>query len=521
MKDHRPDVIVVGAGGSGAVVAARLSEDPGCEVVVLEAGPVPRGTHGFGPALLDARQVPGARPDHAATLGHAVRLTPDRPWRVPRGRILGGSTTVNGGYFLRARREDFERWAGLGNPAWTYSALLPHLRTLERDLDFGEDPAHGTDGPVPVSRSPLSHPAAAAFRSAAAHLGFPAEPDKNAQSAPGFGPVASNSVDGIRLNTGLCYLPPDVLDRPNLTVLGGSCVEQVMIERGRATGVVLTRAGRRSRLAAGTVVLSAGALVTPHLLLLSGVGPRADLERAGIPVQQDAPSIGSRVGDHPQLMLDWTPRDDFPPPTDSWLGGCLHLDSTTGPASGPGDIEILQSLIPMAGLMEGRTHIPGAPLSFLVSVQLPHPTGRLRLDPSDPLASPRIDFGYPGESEEALRRLRSAVRTTADLLSTPPLAALSSGTLPVPGSALDSDRALDQWIREHLGTAQHTCGTVPMGPADAPERAAVDQYGRVHGISGLRVADTSVLPDTPHRGPAATAVLIGEVIADAMRNGLR
>ncbi|MEV5845402.1 mycofactocin system GMC family oxidoreductase MftG [Streptomyces sp. NPDC051985] len=513
-----PDVIVVGGGAAGAVLAARLSQDPDCDVLLLEAGPAPRDAAGFGADLLDARLVPGARPRQPTNAEWPVRLTPDRPWTVPRGRVLGGSTTVNGGYFIRARREDFSRWADAGNPAWTYERVLPFLRDLERDLDFGASDVHGDSGPVPVRRGALEHPAAVAFADAARSLDHLDDPDKNDQAQPGFGPVPSNVVHGVRQNTALTYLGAEVRARPNLRVSGDCAVRRVLFARGRTTGVLVEQGGRLLTLDAGSVVVSAGALGTAHLLLLSGVGPRADLERVGIPVIRHAAGLGTRFSDHPQITLECGGRAAWGEPRGSWLGGCLHLRAGDA-RSGPGELEILQSLIPLAALTSGTTASDGAALPFLASSLAPRPTGRLRLRTGDPRTAPDIDYGYLGSTEDR-RLLREVVRATALLLEAPAFADRGA-VLRDPGSeVLEHDDELDRWIGEHLGTAQHTCGTAPMGPEDDPE-AVVDQYGRVHGVKGLQVADTSILPDAPQRGPAATAVLIGEIIADAIRRDLR
>ncbi|GAB2840048.1 GMC family oxidoreductase N-terminal domain-containing protein [Actinocorallia aurea] len=464
---------------------------------------------GFPDRLLDARLVPGAQADDPAVSTHLVRLTPGQAYVATRGRYLGGSTTVNGGYFIRAREADFTRWAAAaGDDLWSYERVLPVLRRMENDLDLGAGPLHGGDGPAPVRRTPPDHPAAAAFRKAARALGYPEEADKNAQEAPGFGAVPSNSVDGRRINMGIAYLL-GALARPNLTVLGGSTVRSVVLSGGRAAGVVVERGGRAEVVEAGEVVLCAGAFATPHLLHLSGIGPARDLERAGIPVALDLPAVGAALSDHPQVALEWTPRRELPEPSQTWLGGALHLTSSGGAEAG--DLEVLQSLVPLAGLVGGTVAVPGAPLAFLASVQTPRRTGRLRTESADPRVTPRIDYGYL-ETEADRRALRDVVRAVASIVATDAFSEVSSGL--VEPAALDDDTALDLWISTRLGTSQHTCGTVPMGTS---ADSAADSQGRVHGLSALRVADTSLLPTAPLRGPANTAVLTGEIIAAAMR----
>ncbi|MFD8813097.1 mycofactocin system GMC family oxidoreductase MftG [Streptomyces sp. NPDC059627] len=511
---RRADVVVVGAGGSGAPLAARLSEDPDRDVMVVEAGPVPDGLSGFPPGLLDARLVPGAWAQGAPVWSYPASLLPGRPYTVARGRFLGGSTTVNGGYFVRARRADFERWAAAGNDAWSFDRMLPFLRGLETDLDHGSSSVHGGSGPVQVRRASLGHPAATAFRAAARELGFPEEPDKNDQTAPGFGPVPQNVVDGVRTNTGIGYLL-GASGRPNLTVTGNCVVRRVLVDRGRAVGVEVDRGGGPETVEAGEVVLCAGAFASPHLLLLSGIGPRADLRRAGIPVIRDAAGVGRRFGDHPQIVIEWTPARELPPGEGTWLAGSLHLTSTGGPDTG--DLEILQSLTPRAGLTSGRTAVEGAPLPFLASVLSPRPRGRLRIVSADASVAPSIDYGYLSTPDD--RRLgREAVRTTVALIASHAFRAVAAAGALGPGpEVLDDDGMLDAWIRARLGTSVHACASTPMGPAD-DRHAVVDQYGRVHGVRGLRVADTSILPAAPLRGPAATAVLIGEFVAHAIRH---
>ncbi len=549
--------VVVGAGAAGAALAARLSEDHDHRVIVLEAGPVPRSRAQFPPELLDASTVQGAMPGHPANWSYLGHLTPDLPYTIARGRIIGGSSTINGGYFVRARPEDFARWADAAGPDWAYERVLPVLRHLERDLDLGAGPVHGDAGPMPVRRASQSNPAARAFTAAASELGFPAEPDKNAPGPPGVGPVPQNVVDGVRINTGLAYLEP-VRDRPNLEVIGGCRVLRVVFDGTRAVGVEVAgggdaagtaRAGASARVIdADEVVLCAGGIGTPHLLLVSGVGPAEQLSAHDVPVVRDAPGVGRAFSDHPDLSVGWRARREvMEPRTPETFTTALNFSSPGGDPAG--DLEIMVSVKTMNHLLTGspgmvsggarsalrhplatvralrgaslsrmrEQAVHGRDLVLLVGLQGEEARGSITLESADPTVYPRIDYRYLSTAHDR-ERMRLGIRTAVALLRTRAFAELFERLTELDDATLDDDDALDAWMLAHLGTAIHLCGSAPMGPASDPG-AVVDGFGRVHGVAGLRVADTSMLPDAPSRGPAATAVLIGELVARFMRRG--
>lgn len=545
-------IVVVGAGAAGAALAARLSEDPSRRVVLLEAGAVPRTRADFPPELLDASTVQGAMPGHPANWSYLGHLTPELPYTIARGRIIGGSSTINGGYFVRARPEDFARWSDAAGPDWSFERVLPVLRALERDLDLGSGPFHGDSGPMPVQRAFQSNAAARAFTAAALELGFSLEPDKNAPGTPGVGPVPQNVVDGVRINTGLAYLDR-VRDRPNLEVIGGCRVLRVVFDGTRAVGVEVADdgggSGASARLIdADEVVLCAGGIGTPHLLLVSGVGPVDQLHAHGIAVVRDARGVGRAFSDHPDLSVGWRARREvMDPRTPETFTTALNFSSPGGDPAG--DLEIMVSVKTMNHLLMGSRGVVGGgarsalrhpiatvralrgaslsrlrdqaahgrDLVLLVGLQGEEARGSITLESADPTVHPRIDYRYLSTARDR-ERMRLGIRTAVALLRSRAFADLFERLTELDDATLDDDDALDAWMRTHLGTAIHLCGSAPMGPAANPD-AVVDGFGRVHGVTGLRVADTSMLPDAPSRGPAATAVLIGELVARFMRRG--
>jgi predicted dehydrogenase (TIGR03970 family) len=464
------DVLIVGAGSAGSVLAERLSADPRCRVTVVESGPGPSDPRVV--SQIDGMHLPiGDASSVVRRYPTTLTDNPPRQAQIMRGAVVGGSGAVNGGYFCRGLPTDFDGW---GLQGWTWPDVLPHFRDVETDLDF-DTPVHGSDGPISVRRVAEFNGCTAAFVRAVGEAGYRWVDDLNGATLDdplptGIGAVPLNINGGTRVGPGGAYLQP-AMARTNLTLLTNTRVGRVRINGGRAVGVDCVGPDGAIDLTADRIVLSAGAIGSAHLLMLSGVGPQNVLRAAGVPVVADLP-VGVACADHPEWVLpvDWSASHGLPP-----LEAVLTTDS---------GLEIRPYTAGFGAMISGRRDDPADRPHIGVALMQPRSRGRVALASADPDVPPVIEHRYDHEPAD-VALLEGGAELAREL----------AGATAEVGSV--------SW-----STSQHLAGTAPMG-RDVDVGAVVDARCRVHGVDGLWVVDGSVLPTITSRGPHATIVMIG------------
>jgi choline dehydrogenase len=520
------DFVIVGAGSAGSALAYRLSEDGKNTVLVLEFG----GSD-FGPFIQMPAALAWPMSMKRYNWGYLSEPEPNlnnRRITAPRGKVIGGSSSINGLVYVRGHAEDFNRWEALGARGWSYADVLPYYKRLETSHG-GQEGWRGTNGPLHVQRGPVRNPLFRAFIEAGRQAGFEMTEDYNGEKQEGFGFMEQTIHQGRRWSAANAYLKP-ALKRPNIELV--QCLaRRIVVENGRATGVEIERGGRIEVVKANReVIVSASSFNSPKLLMLSGIGPGAHLSQMGIEVKVDRPGVGANLQDHmefyfqqvstkPVSLYSWLPWFWQGVAGAQWmltsggLGASNQFEACAFLRSAP-DVkqpDIQYHFLPVAISYDGKAAAKSHGFQVHVGYNLSKSRGSVTLRSNDPKAEPVIRFNYMSHAED-WEKFRRCVRLTREIFGQQAFDEFRGPEIQ-PGDGVTTDDQIDAFLRQHLESAYHPCGTCRMGAKDDP-LAVVDPETRVIGLDGLRVADSSIFPHVTNGNLNAPSIMTGEKASD-------
>jgi choline dehydrogenase len=523
------DYIIIGAGSAGCVLANRLSEDPSCRVLVLEYGGSDRSIFIQMPTALSI-------PMNGTKYNWKYMTLPEpglggRQVHCPRGKVLGGSSSINGLVYMRGHARDFDEWEELGAKGWGYANCLPYFQRAE-DWQGGGDSYRGAGGPLATNAgNGMKNPLYRAFVEAGHEAGYVTTDDPNGFMQEGFGPMHMTVKDGVRWSTANAYLKP-AMSRPNLTVITHAMTRRVLLDGKHATGVEYDLQGQRhTARARREVLVSAGPIAAPHLLQRSGIGPAAVLQKAGVPVLHDLPGVGENLQDHSEVYIQYACKEPITLNGKmglwsrfligaEWMLFARGLSVTNHFESG-GFIrsdaalqwpDIQFHFLPAAMRYDGKKPLKGHGFMVLTGPNKPKSRGYVRLRSPDPYDQPDILFNYL-DREEDREGFRRCLRLTREIIAQPAFDRFRGEEI-APGKNVRKDDEIDAWVRETMESTYHPCGSCRMGE-DA--MAVVDSELKVRGIEGLRVIDSSVFPSEPNANLNAPTIMLAERAADIVR----
>jgi choline dehydrogenase len=521
------DYVIVGAGSAGSVLASRLGEDPALRILVLEAGGSERAVIVDMPAALTI-------PMNTRRFNWGMKTEPEpglggREVNLPRGKGLGGSSSINGMCWVRGNPMDYELWEALGATGWRWSNVLPYFQRLEGVRGGG--PLRGTEGPVKVTRGPERNPLYAAFVEAGVQAGYARSPNMNERQHEGFGPMEMNVGDGRRMSAARAYLRP-AMARGNVRVITGAMVDRVLFEGRRATGVRFAAGGQTwAATARVEVILSAGSIMSPAILKRSGIGPAAELRDHGIEVLHASPGVGENLMDHMEIYLQMECRRPVTlfSTQNPWgrarigvewlatrggLGASNHFESGGHIRSRAGIVypDIQYHFLPLAISYDGKTLASGHGFQVHVGTKRSKSRGWVRLRDARPESLPRVRFNYMSHPDDWLE-FRACIRLTREIFSKPAFDPYRGREL-APGWEARDEAALDDFLRRKLESAYHPCGTCRMG---SDETAVTTPEGRVRGVEALRVVDASLMPQATAGDLNAPTLALAERMSDLIR----